>query len=389
MMAGFMALNALAIDSMLPALPAIGDSFDIASDNRRQWVVTAYLLGFGVAQIVYGPFSDRYGRRPVLFFGIALYIVASVSTAFAGSFDAMLLMRFVQGLGAAAGRVIVVAIVRDCYSGRRMASVMSLTLIVFLAAPALAPSIGQLILLFGPWQWIFIGLALLTALLLVWAWLKLPETLTPEDRLPLTFRRVLESFRQVATERMSVGYTMAMMFMLGSLFGFINSAQQIFTDVFGIGSRFPILFAAIAVSMAIASFGNSRIVERVGTRRLSHGALIGFTILSAISLVLEVLGFENLASFTVFQCLLFFCFGLTAPNFGAMAMEPVGRIAGSASSVQGFVTTLGGALLGFAIGQQFDGSTRALHCGFLLLSVLALGVVLIAEGRLFGERHGT
>jgi len=384
-----MALNGLAIDSMLPALPAIGDTFGISDDNQRQWVLTAYLLGFGGAQIVYGPFSDRYGRRPVLFFGIALYAISSMATAFATNYETLLLLRVIQGLGAATGRVIVVAIVRDCYSGRQMASVMSLTLIVFLSVPILAPSIGQAILVFGSWSLIFIILALMSTLLLFWAWVRLPETLAPTERQPLTFKRVIHTFAIALENRIAIGYSVAMMLMLGSLFGFINSAQQVFSDVFGIPKLFPVLFAFIAGSMAIASFANSRVVERYGTRLISHAALIAFSTLAALSLLLEQLGVESLMSFTVFQCLLMFCFGLTAPNFGAMAMEPVGHIAGSASSVQGFITTLGAAVLGFFIGQGFDGSTTALHSGFLILSLLAIGVVWLTEGSLFKARHKT
>ena len=387
MMASFMALNGLAIDSMLPALPQIGTEFGIDDENARQWVITAYLLGFGGGQIVYGPVSDRFGRRPALLFGAALYTVSSIATAFATSFDIMLMTRFVQGLGAAASRVIVIAIVRDCYSGRQMARVMSLALIVFLSVPILAPSIGQAVMLVVSWHWIFVLLAGISLALFLWSFVGLPETLDAAHRIPLSFRQTALSFREALSNRISVGYTMATTLMLGSLFGFVNSAQQVFADVFDIPTLFTLIFAVNAASMAVASFFNSRIVERLGTRLVSHSALLAFLVVSTVALVAALTGHENLLSFTILQSLLLFCFGLTAPNFGAMAMEPVGHIAGAASSMQGFITTLGGALLGFAIGQQFDGTTVPLHAGFLVTSAAAIGFILWTEGRLFQARH--
>ena len=382
-----MALNGLAIDSMLPALPRIGAEFGISDENQRQWVITAYLLGFGGGQIIYGPLSDRYGRRPTLLFGAVLYAIASLVTAAVTSFDFMLLTRFVQGLGAAGTRVVVVAIVRDCYSGRQMARVMSLTLIVFLTVPILAPSLGQALMLVVSWHWIFVLLALFSVGLFVWSYRRLPETLAPADRNPLSLAQVTGSFRLALSNRISVGYTLMTTLLLGSLFGFVNSAQQIFTDVFDIPTLFTLVFALNAGSMAIASFFNSRIVERLGTRLVSHTALLGFGGVSAASLVTSLAGYETLWTFTLFQSLLLFCFGLTVPNFGAMAMEPVGHIAGAASSAQGFITTLGGALLGFAIGQQYDGSTVPLITGGLLVSGLAVVIVIVTEGRLFQPHH--
>lgn len=387
MMAGFMALNALAIDSMLPALPHIGEEFGVADANRRQWVITAYLLGFGAAQIIYGPISDRYGRRPLLLLGVGIYFLFSLVVVLASSFENLLFMRAMQGIGAAATRVLVVTIVRDCYSGRQMARVMSLTLIVFLIVPILAPGIGQLVMLVVPWQWIFILLALFALCLFVWAAIRLPETLNPANRLPLSFGRVFKSFSIVVRTRMSIGYTVAMGLMLGAIFAFLNSAQQIFADVFGIPTLFPLVFALIAGSMAIASFMNSRIVERFGTRRLSHTAVLAFALVSAIGLMFSISGYESLLSFVILQSMLLFCFGLTAPNFGAMAMEPVGEIAGAASSVQGFITTLGGALIGLVVGQAYQGSTVPLFCGYLILSLLTIILLLFVEGRLFQAQH--
>ncbi|AMJ62228.1 MFS transporter [Bosea sp. PAMC 26642] len=389
MMAALMATNALAIDAMLPALPEIGQTLGIAEPNDRQWIITAYLLGFGVSQIVYGTLSDRFGRRPVLLFGLAVYVAASIAASLSSSFEAMMLARVLQGVGAAATRVLAVSIVRDCYSGRDMARVMSLAMIVFLAVPILAPSIGQAILWVAPWRWIFGVLTIFGASVMLWAALKLPETLREEDRKPIAFDSVFAAFRTTLTTRIAVGYMLAMAFVLGGLFGFINSAQQVFVDVFAAPELFTIIFALIAGFMAMASLLNSRIVGRLGMRRVSHAALLGYIALTGTHALVALAGHETLWSFAAFQGGAMFCFGLMAPNFGALAMDPLGHVAGTASSVQGFVTTVGGALLGFYIGQHFDGTVVPLTLGFSLCGLVALAIVLVAEkGRLFRPAPG-
>ena len=385
LIAALMAVNALAIDSMLPALPAIGQSLGVDDENRRQWIVTAYLLGFGAAQIVYGPLADRFGRKPLLLGGIGAYVLFSGLAAFSTSFTTLLVARALMGVGAAATRVLAVSVVRDRYSGRDMARVMSLAFIVFLAVPILAPSIGQIIMLFGPWRWVFGGLGCFGATVMAWTALRLPETLHPSDRLPFVPGRIAAAFRYTVTNRIAVGYMLAMTLVLGALFGFINSAQQVFADTLAAPRLFTAVFAFIAGFMALSSFLNARIVGRLGPRRVSHAALVGFIAISALHAVLAVSGHETLVSFAVLQGGVMFCFGLVASNFGSLAMEPLGHVAGTASSVQGFVTTVGGALLGFFVGQHFDGTTVPLCFGFIVYGALALLIVLVAErGRLFG-----
>jgi DHA1 family bicyclomycin/chloramphenicol resistance-like MFS transporter len=383
-----MALNALAIDSMLPALPHIGDELGVANANSRQWVVTAYLLGFGGAQLIYGPLADRFGRKPVLLFGVGVYVVFSLLATLAPTFDTLILARIGQGLGSACTRVLAVSIVRDRFEGRTMARVMSFSFLVFLGVPILAPSIGQAIMLVGPWRWIFAGLGLIGVGLIVWAALRLPETLRPEDRLPIQFRRLASAYRIALTDRTAVGYTLAMTAITGALFGFINSSQQIFADVFHAEAAFPAIFALIAGGIAVASLVNARLVVSLGSRKISHTALIGFTAVSAVHAVVAISGHESIWTFAVLQTLTMFCFGLIAGNFGAMAMETMGHIAGTAASIQGFVSTIAGSLLGFAVGQQFDGTTVPMAAGFTLFGLIALGCVLFAErGRLFRSHH--
>src|SRR3546814_89155 len=220
LIASLMALNALAIDAMLPALPAMGDALDIVHENDRQWIIAAYVLGLGAAQLFWGPLADRFGRRRVLLAGVASYVLFSVAAALAGSFAMMIAARVMQGTSAAATRVLAVSIVRDRFAGRAMAKVMSLTFIVFLAVPMLAPTLGQAILLFAPWRWIFVLLALSGLAVLIWVFIRLPETLHPEHRLEISLQRWKVAWLTVVSERMSVGYSLALMLLFGSLMGF-------------------------------------------------------------------------------------------------------------------------------------------------------------------------
>lgn len=383
-----MALNALAIDSMLPALPAIGADLGVTNENSRQWVVTAYLLGFGGAQLIYGPVADRFGRKPILLAGVGLYVVFSLLATLAPTFETLILARIGQGLGSACTRVLAVSIVRDRYEGRTMARVMSFSFLVFLGVPILAPSLGQLIMLVGPWRWIFAGLGLIGVGLIVWASLRLPETLKPEDRLPIQVKRLTSAYRTALTDRTAMGYTLAMTAITGALFGFINSSQQIFADVFDAEAAFPAVFALIAGGIAVASLVNARLVVRLGSRKISHTALIGFTTVSAVHAAVALSGHETIWTFAVLQTLTMFCFGLIAGNFGAMAMETMGHIAGTAASIQGFISTVFGSLLGFAVGQQFNGTTVPMSLGFTVFGLTALALVLFAErGRLFRAHH--
>jgi DHA1 family bicyclomycin/chloramphenicol resistance-like MFS transporter len=384
LIAAMMATNALAIDSMLPALPHIGEALGVHDPNARQWVITSYLLGFGVAQLVYGSLADRYGRKPVLMVGLTLYTLFAALCAFSTSFEMLLIARFLTGLGAASTRVLTISIVRDCYAGRQMARVMSLAFIVFLATPIIAPSLGQAIMLVASWRWIFGVLSIFGLVVMAWAAIKLPETQHPEDRIPISVKGVSSAFRISLTDRVAMGYTIASTLVVAGLFGFLNSAQQVFSEVLGAGDIFPLVFAGIAGTMALSSLLNSRIVEKLGMRKVSHWALIGFIGFAAVHAVVAITGHETLWTFALMQAGMMFCFGMVMSNFGAIAMEPLGHVAGAAASLQGFITTVGGALAGFLIGQLFDGTTVPLTLGFTAFGVAGLIAVLATEkGKLF------
>lgn len=386
LMAALMAIAALSIDSMLPALPAIGRSLSVADANDRQWIISSFMLGFGGAQLIYGPLSDRFGRRPVLLASLAAAIACNLLAAAAPSFAMLIVARVAAGVATAAGRVLSVSIVRDRVAGDEMARVMSLIAIVFMIVPIAAPSIGQLILLVAPWRWIFGVIAGAGVLLLIWSAWRLPETLDPANMRRLDARDIAAGFRSVLTQRISLGYTLGSTLMQGALFGFILSVQQVFEQEFRAPQLFPALFAVMAGTMAAASFLNSRLVMRVGARAVSHRAMIGFVVFAALHLFVAAMGWETIASFTILQALAMSCFSLAAANMNSVAMEPMGEMAGTASSIQGFIQTVGGVTIGAVIGQSFDGTTVPLYAGFTLCGLAALAVVAFAErGRMFGR----
>jgi MFS transporter, DHA1 family, multidrug resistance protein len=389
LMAALMASNALAIDAMLPALPAIGRVLDVAEDNRRQLVITFYLLGFGAAQLAYGPIADRFGRKPLLIGCMAFYAIFAALAGLAGSFNLLLAARFAQGIAAAGSRVLVVAIVRDRFHGPAMAQIMSLTMIVFMVVPVLAPTFGQGVLAIGSWRHIFILLAVYGLGLALWGWLRVPETLAEENRRPLSAAHIGRAVAETLKVRASIGNTIASTLAFGALFAFIGSIQQIVFDVFGRPELIGLVFACIAGPMALSSYANSRLVMRLGPRRLLLAALTAFLAVALIHLA-AALGFgETLWGFVVLQALTMACFGLVGANAGALAMAPLGHVAGTASSVQGMLTTIGGALIGLGIGQLFDGTTVPLVAGFAACGGLALLAALWANPRIEAAPDGT
>ena len=384
LMATLMSLNALAIDAMVPALPAIGEALDVGTENQRQLVVSLYVIGFGTTQLLYGPLADRFGRKPVLIVGLLLYVFFGLLCAVASSFLLLLAARMAQGAAAASSRVLVISIVRDRYEGAAMARLMSLVFMVFLLMPVAAPAFGQLTLMVAPWRWIFYGLAGFAVLALIWVVVRLPETLHPEFRRPFSLAAIVSGARETLTNRISLGYTLAMTVMLGALMGYINSIQQIVFDVFRRPELIALTFAGVAVPMAATSYLNSRLVMRLGIRRIAHSGIILFTLLAGLHLLLAELG-ETLWLFVAMQGLIMACFGLASSNCGSLAMQPLGHIAGTASSVQGTISTILGATLGIFIGQGFNGTTAPLVLGYFILGLAALAIVAITErGRLFG-----
>jgi DHA1 family bicyclomycin/chloramphenicol resistance-like MFS transporter len=379
MLAGLMALNAFAIDAMVPALPAIGDTLRVVEENHRQLVVVAYFAGFASTQLFWGPLADRFGRKPVLGAGIALYLLFALLCAFASTFPLLIAGRFAMGASAAVTRVLVVAMVRDLFEAEAMARVMSLVFMTFMLVPVLAPNIGQAILAVASWRAIFLVLAGYGLAMLAWSSWRLPETLHPEFRRSLKWGEMAAAMRATVSDPLSRGYTLAMTVTFSALVAYIASIQQIVFDVFGVGRLIGLVFAAIAAPMALASWLNSRFVGRFGLRRVGHSAAVAFALVTSLHAAIGLSGHETLPVFVLMQGLAMASFAFTSSNLGTLAMERMAPIAGTASSVQGVVGTLGAAIIGFAIGQAFDGTIRPYLIGCAAAAIGGLAVIILTE----------
>ena len=374
LIAALMASNALGIDAMLPALPAIGETLGVTDDNRRQLVITFYMLGFGAAQLAYGPLADRFGRKRLLIGCMISYAGFAAISGLAASFAMLLVARTLHGVAAAGARVLVVAVVRDRFEGAAMAQIMSTAMIVFMLAPVLAPSLGQAVLATGSWRLIFIALGVYALLLAVWGGLRLPETLASEARRPLSAGHIGEAVRETLSNRVSIGNTAAVTVTFGALLGYVGSVQQVIFDVFHRPELIGIVFACVAMPMAFSAWLNSRLVMRFGSRRLMLLAIGTFTSFAALHLIVILTIGETIWTFVLLQALTMGWFGLVGANAGALAMEPMGHIAGTASALQGLISTIGGALIGLVIGQLFNGTTVPLVAGFVVCGALGLAI---------------
>ena len=384
MIAAIMALNAFAIDMMLPALGQIGNELDAARDNDRQLIIVVYMICNGVAQLVFGPLVDRFGRKTVLMWSLVGYGLGSLLSILASSFSLLLAGRAFQGITTAGARVALIATVRDQCSGRKMAQVMSLAITVFMAAPILAPGIGQVILTFTPWRGIFVVLMLYGVLLALWLNWRLKETLSPTTRISLDVDRITRSYAEYLKNRISAGYTLASALCFGALFGYISASEQIFLETFDVGNRFAFFFGLIAAALGAATLINANMVSRFGMRRLTHSALLLFLVTNLIHLGLVAAGYETLFVFLFFMSISFFALGLIGPNSTALAMEPMGHIAGAAAAANGFAGTTIAGLVGGFIARFYNGTTLPIITGFAVLSILALLIILWTEkGRLF------
>lgn len=376
-----MSLTALSIDTMMPALPKIGTELGLQNTNGRQLIISMLFLGLAVGQLVFGPLSDKTGRKPAVYYGYAIYILGSLFSIIATNFPIMLAGRLLQGVGISAPRAITLALVRDRYSGRMMARVMSFVMTVFILVPMLAPSLGQVIMRFSGWRGIFVSFVVIALITLIWFALRMPETLAPSERAPFSLRHIIDATGFIVRNRTALAYTLSTGLVGGAFLGYLNSAQQIFQEQYALGEFFPILFGIISISIGLASFLNARLVMQFGMLFLVQWPLriiLGLGVV-ALGVALLTAGQPPLWFVIAYLMLTFFCIGILFGNQNAMAMEPLGHLAGIGAAVVGSLSTLIQMPLGTIIGQNYNGTIFPLVIGIASLAGLSIFVVQWAE----------
>ncbi|GHA82592.1 Bcr/CflA family drug resistance efflux transporter [Algimonas arctica] len=382
MMAMIFGLQALGIDIMLPALEQIGTFYEVSNPNSQQWIVISFVLGFGFPQLIWGPIADRFGRKILLQISLIGYAVFAMACMFAPNFETLLFFRLCQGIACSGTRVSAGAIIRDVSSGRSMARIMSLVFTVFMIVPILAPGFGTLIISTLGWSWTFGVLGVFATLVFIWTGFRLPPTM--QEARPISLTSIVGGFKRVLSHRISFGYMCASGVIFGSLFAFIAASEQVFDEVFNRGDMFWAYFAGIAGGLAVMNYLNSRVVERLGMRRISHTMVLLFIASSALNLAYMYFIGESFWVFYGLFIVSFACFGMIGANFASLALEPMGDIAGTANAVYGFFTSTGASLLGLTIAQQFNGTVIPLLIGYVCLGFTSLGIILITErGKLF------
>ncbi|MDO8352617.1 MAG: multidrug effflux MFS transporter [Aestuariivirga sp.] len=373
------ALVAMSIDTMLPALGTMASEFGVSDPNKRQYIIGSFFAGMTIGTLVSGPISDSTGRKPAIFAGLLIYLAGSVLCLFSTSFEMLLAGRALQGVGAASPRIVSMAMVRDGQGGAAMARIMSFVMSVFMLVPILAPSIGQLVLFVASWRMIFVGFLAMAIIAAIFLQIRQEETLATEKRVAFSAGNLFRSATEFFRFPMAWGYTISVGFVFASFICYLGTSQQIFAEQYAQGEWFAVWFGGFAVAIAFAMIFNGRMVMRHGMRLLSKWAVRGCIVLSAIFLAvaLAYAGQPPLWTLGLYLFGTFFCCGILFGNYNAMAMEPVGHIAGMAAAISGTLSTLVALSLGTWFGQQYDGTVMPLVYAFLSMSVAAL---LVSEG---------
>lgn len=371
-----MSVAALAIDALLPALDAIGLAIGIEDSSDNQLLVIMIFLGLGIGPLIFGPLSDSLGRKPIVYMGFLLFIIASFICVSATSLEMMILGRILQGVGLSAPRTISIAIIRDMYSGDYMARIMSFVTVVFILIPVIAPLLGKYVLEHYNWQGIFYIQVLISILVSLWFWRRQPETLAIADRITPSFHIFKNGFKEVLKQKKTMGYTLITGFVSGAFFVYLSSSQQIFELQFNLKEEFPYIFAGLAISIGAAIFLNGTLVLKYGTEKLVTYSMLGFF---GISFLYSMLFFSGtnppVAIVILFFALLFFMLGFLFGNLRALAMEPVGHIAGMAAAITGFISTMMAVPISIYIGSFVTDSAFPLFVGFAICSFCSLVIL--------------
>ncbi|HBZ45131.1 MAG TPA: multidrug MFS transporter [Maritimibacter sp.] len=388
LLAALMSLMAFSTDSILPAMTELAQSLAPDDKSRTQYIVSLFLLGSGVGMMIFGPMSDSFGRRKALMAGIGLYIAASAAAAFANSLEVLLVLRFFMGVGAAATRTVSQAVTRDLFSGAQQARISSLIFMAFVIVPAMAPLVGQQIIWAVGWRGLFGTYMLFGTLILTWFLVRQPETLAPEHRRAFRLKPILAAIVEVLRVPVSRRYVVVQMLLYGQFIAYLSSAEQLWVDAMDVGERFPLFFAGVSILAAGAGFLNSRLVVRVGMRRMLLYAFGSQTVFALIAFTIFASGvldgapdWVGVMVFALWSVSLFFINGLTLGNVIALAMEPLGHLAGTAAAVIGAVGMVAAMVIAAPLGQAFDGTPRPIMLGAAICSALAVTLVATDMGR--------
>jgi MFS transporter, DHA1 family, multidrug resistance protein len=361
------ALVAMSIDTMLPAVGQIATDLHAAHPNDRQFIVLGFFAGMMVGTLLFGPISDSIGRKPTVYAGLIFYIAGALLCMFSTSFPMLIAGRLIQGFGAAAPRIVSMAMVRDGAKGADMARIMSFVMSVFMLVPIFAPSIGQLILYVASWRYIFTGFVIAAIIGAIWLQFRQPETLAPENRLPFSAAKLGASAYAVITNRVAFGYTVAVGFIFAAFTTYLGTSQQIFAEQYNQGDYFAVWFGALAVAIALAMIANGKWVVKLGMRLITKWAVIGFIACWGIMMLFNLVyaGHPPLPVIGILFFISFFCSGLLFGNYNAMAMEPMGHIAGMAAAVSGALSSLIAVFFGAVAGSFYDGTLFPISIAFL------------------------
>lgn len=369
-----MSLVAMAIDMILPALPEIASEFGLQSASSAQYIISGVFAGMVAGKLLFGPLSDAWGRKPAIYLGLVFFVAGSIVCYFSSSLEVLLVGRVMQGVGVASPRIVSLALVRDQFEGREMARIMSFIMMVFILVPAIAPALGQGILYFSEWRMIMLVFIVVGVLCLVWFGLRQPETLPVERRRALALKPVLIATQEVVSHPAALGYTFAIGFVFAGFVGYLVSSQQIYDLIYGRGEQFPYYFGALALVIGSASIINARYVMRHGMRKLSGWALYGIVVFSVVAILAELSSPApmSFALFILYCLLTFFCVGILFGNLNALAMEPLGHVAGTGAAVVGAGSTVISVVLGSFIGQLIGDDVLPMLLGFLITSLATL-----------------
>lgn len=373
LMASLMSIVALSIDALLPALPEIGEALGVNNANNNQLLITMIFLGLGFGQLIFGPLSDSFGRKPIVYIGFGVFVIATLICVTTNSFEMMILGRVLQGVGLASPRTLSIAIVRDSYSGNYMAKILSIVVMVFILVPVIAPTLGQFLLHFYNWESIFYINLIFGIFVMLWFWQRQPETLAVGNRVKFSTRLFIDGTKEFFKHKDAVAFTFVSGFITGSFMVYLSTSQQIFQVQYNLADMFPYIFASLAISVGLATYLNSRIVLKYGMWRIAYIATIAYAIISVLYVVLFWSGNNpGIIVLVGFFAMQFFAIGFLFGNLRALAMQPIGHIAGIGAAINGFISTVMAVPIANYIGSFVTDSVLPLFIGFSIFGVLSM-----------------